>query len=302
MPFILVSLGGTRNPSLPPKSTTGPSDSGSGVEREARTESIETVQKMCSDIRTFLTRHEETTKEALKEYREDLREVKILLASHDHILNALVANQATGAVPEQVRKHVGETGTSVAEHVYISLAPAPDTTLKRKLDFTTEDSTTEDLSECFDLEFPPPDGFEFAGMELAYIFGKDLDDGKVLVKGVHGIGDERTMKSLCPGKQFYDDAYVPLHKDNHWYLMIVHFHDNELVYLDSTKVDSETVACKAQMRIVVVNAGTRMRLEIDLVMGIHNPLRHDMTRISVEEWDKTCRKAMRRSKKKDPRI
>ncbi|MED6145092.1 hypothetical protein PIB30_021746 [Stylosanthes scabra] len=359
-----------RNPPLPPKSSSGAGDSGSGLEREGRVESIDQLPQrddpvlhLLTDLRTFLTRHEETTKEALKEYREELSEVKSLLAGHNVILNALVANSGMGVVPKPVGKHVGEERTSVAEHGDVSPAAVPDTTLKWKLDFTTDDSIVEDLFEvrqegpgspftfhshvnpivyanelpkCFDLEFPAPDGFEFAGMELAVaalIFGKDLDEGEVLVTRVHDIGDRRTLKSLCPGKQLYDDvillktnldydpkalaeikehyigraddifkAYVPLHKDNHWYLMIVHFHDNELVYLDSAQVDSETVARKAQMRIVVVNAGTRMRLAIDLVMGIHNPLRHDMTRIAVEEWDKKCRKAVRRSKKKDARI
>ncbi|KAL4275403.1 hypothetical protein AHAS_Ahas20G0103700 [Arachis hypogaea] len=51
-------------------------------------------------------------------------------------------------------------------------------------------------------------------------------------------------------------VYVPLHADDHWYLMIIDFFNWKLVYLDSLKDSRLTKARKDQMLYVVFYDGT----------------------------------------------
>ncbi|MED6203997.1 hypothetical protein PIB30_005002 [Stylosanthes scabra] len=116
--------------------------------------------------------------------------------------------------------------------------------------------------------------------------------------------------------------YVPLYKDNHWYLMIIDFHKKELVYLDSMKVESAKKARKDHMLFVdcgvyvaqwmiqahlwsdynieVVDDETRMRLALDLVMGRHNTIRTDIGCMALNKWDRLCRRAARRAGRRNP--
>ncbi|MED6122872.1 hypothetical protein PIB30_043970 [Stylosanthes scabra] len=164
--------------------------------------------------------------------------MKTLVTGHDAILKGLVASGGISVGSGPVGNEMGQRGTSsFEEHGKDASDPQlgrADTSLKRRLDFTVEDSTVEDLSKV--MQQGPGSPFTFhshvtpivhanelpqasrlgtnllrhgvAGMELAvaaYIFGRDLPDGEVLVTGVHGIGDMRMLKSLCPVKELYDD-------------------------------------------------------------------------------------------------
>ncbi|XLU31642.1 hypothetical protein S245_067708, partial [Arachis hypogaea] len=70
--------------------------------------------------------------------------------------------------------------------------------------------------------------------------------------------------------------YVPLHTEDHCYLMIIDFFNWKLVYLDSLKDSKVTKVRKDQMLYVVVNKHTRIRLAIDIVLGRHNPIRAEI--------------------------
>ncbi|MED6110530.1 hypothetical protein PIB30_043865 [Stylosanthes scabra] len=118
--------------------------------------------------------------------------------------------------------------------------------------------------------------------------------------------------------------YVPLHVENHWYLMIIDMWDKKLVYLDSLKAsDIKVIELRiSRMKEVAnkemghklfspfpldcgvwvcqwmvnshlwrdyeleeVNESTRMSLVIDLVTSPHNPLGEIISDRSVNFWD-----------------
>ncbi|RYR38333.1 hypothetical protein Ahy_A09g043360 [Arachis hypogaea] len=239
--------------------------------------------------------------------------------------------------------------------------------------------------KCMDLLFPPPEGMEFAGLDVvvaAYIFGKDLLVSEVLILDEHCPVTRGSLQTLCPRQQVIDDirppspvntsymlllqialspghhcpqtleyirknfmgladnlfkGYVPMHKNNHWYLMIIDFVSSELVYLDSLKVGKETKARRDQMRYVafflenmlvdrsfyndkfnciflkpytfiVVEPEIGQQDERSNDCGVwvaqwmiqshlHNALRTDIGRMAVDNWDARCRPTVRKAMK-----
>ncbi|QHN85243.1 Ulp1 protease family, carboxy-terminal domain protein [Arachis hypogaea] len=139
----------------------------------------------------------------------------------------------------------------------------------------------EDMPQVFYLMFRPPDGMFFSNLELAvvsYVFDAHLD------KSEHTQGDRFAFCTLCPGEELIDDVinllatvltdersepswwlptsfaiYIPLHKDRHWFLMVVDLKEELLIYLDSLKDHSERDARVDQMTYVAFFLQTILR-------------------------------------------
>ncbi|KAL4390281.1 hypothetical protein AHAS_Ahas03G0129400 [Arachis hypogaea] len=196
------------------------------------------------------------------------------------------------------------------------------------------------LLGCLELAFRPPEGMHFQGSEFAvaaYIFSKNLDEREILVADEHAQGDRRALWSLRPGQQVVDDKialspvnhnidtfefiwsnfmgyadnlhqiYVPMYREQHWYLMIVDLVFCRLIYLDFAKNASEYEARIAQMKYVMnllhreyvaryedVTNQTRMWLALDLFMGRHNPIAHEVARRAMADWERYMSHSKRR--------
>ncbi|XLT85847.1 hypothetical protein HN873_007600, partial [Arachis hypogaea] len=216
---------------------------------------------------------------------------------------------------------------------------------------------------------------------------------EILVADEHAQGDRRALWSLRPGQQVVDDKialspvnhnidtfefiwsnfmgyadnlhqiYVPMYREQHWYLMIVDLVFCRLIYLDFAKNASEYEARIAQMKYVMstrcmtltnsscissinkcdkghykphpstfnidelevghqmegsndcgvwvvqwmmqswvfrdfmhedVTNQTRMWLALDLFMGRHNPIAHEVARRAMADWERYMSHSKRR--------
>ncbi|XLR56894.1 hypothetical protein S83_007566, partial [Arachis hypogaea] len=160
-----------------------------------------------------------------------------------------------------------------------------DTARQRKTQKNRNSGPTKSAKlKCLELAFRPPEGMHFQGSEFAvaaYIFSKNLDEREILVADEHAQGDRRALWSLRPGQQVVDDKialspvnhnidtfefiwsnfmgyadnlhqiYVPMYREQHWYLMIVDLVFCRLIYLDFAKNASEYEARIAQMKYVM---------------------------------------------------
>ncbi|MED6141254.1 hypothetical protein PIB30_101494, partial [Stylosanthes scabra] len=217
---------------------------------------------------------------------------------------------------------------------------------------------SSDMPRCLDLVFRPPEGMSFVGSKFAvaaYIFGRGRYMREVLVSNEHSLGERHVLWNLCPREALQDDQialspvnhnidtfefirtrfmgfaddlmriYVPLHKDNHWYLMIIDFMDRKLIYLDSAKDKSQRIFYReyasgqevlaktrspqaspitkrllsfcllvddAELDVVrlqhwgkEINDQTRFRLALDLVMDRFNPVANEISRRAMDDWD-----------------
>ncbi|MED6136207.1 hypothetical protein PIB30_053877 [Stylosanthes scabra] len=132
--------------------------------------------------------------------------------------------------------------------------------------------TVDDLPEFMKMTFRPPPGMQLSAVEMAmvaYIFGEGLDAREVLFPAERVQGGRDAFLNLRPGQDVFDDQvalnplnqcnetlsfirsrfmgyaddimkiYVPIHKDNHWYLLVVDHKHNDVTYLDSCKCMNE---------------------------------------------------------------
>ncbi|QHO49140.1 uncharacterized protein DS421_1g11390 [Arachis hypogaea] len=153
-----------------------------------------------------------------------------------------------------------------------------------------------DMPLCLDLLFRPPLGMEFVESELvvaAYIFGNELSEEKSLFQMNIVVGEGEHFIHCSLVKKWWTmstwmnsasgGGFLPLLR--HWYLVVIDLLNGKLVYLISAKVETVTKrkARLDQIRYVVVNNATRMRLDVDLVMGRHNAKRNEVTPIAEED-------------------
>ncbi|QHO21253.1 Sentrin-specific protease [Arachis hypogaea] len=116
----------------------------------------------------------------------------------------------------------------------------------------------------------------------------------------HSIDTFEYIRSRFMG--YADDLwmiYVPMHRDNHWYLMVVDLVNCNLLYLDSAKDSNHRESRVSQMKNDCgdVNDHTRMRLALDLVMGAYNPIARDVGRRAVRNWDSQMQRSTNTAKK-----
>ncbi|KAL4365091.1 hypothetical protein AHAS_Ahas07G0071400 [Arachis hypogaea] len=231
--------------------------------------------------------------------------------------------------PRKTSDGTKKTGTGVVSRRTPGLKSAKSKTtnrsLKRKLHFEEQESSTDVMLEvqqqghgtpftyythsnaymdgaetpkCMKLLFPPPEGMEFVGMELAvaaYVFWEGFAEevyqsmfhdfhyvvcviSLVAVMCTEGATSDSVLKrwwlptsfqqiavnptNYCPStleyikRKFMGKAdqlfkvYIPLHTEDHWYLMIIDFFNWKLVYLDSLKDSNLTKSRKDQMLYV----------------------------------------------------
>ncbi|QHO01966.1 Ulp1 protease family, carboxy-terminal domain protein [Arachis hypogaea] len=96
----------------------------------------------------------------------------------------------------------------------------------------------DDMPHCLDLSFRPTKEMKFFEYELAiaaYIFGNNLDPKEVLIPDDHCMGTRETLLTIMPGKPIIGDIFVPIHLNDHWFLIVVNLLYGTVRYMDSFK-------------------------------------------------------------------
>ncbi|RYR59486.1 hypothetical protein Ahy_A05g025378 [Arachis hypogaea] len=133
------------------------------------------------------------------------------------------------------------------------------------------------------------------------------------------IGGKRVFTHVLSSTNL--QIYIPLHKDRHWFLMVVDLKEELLIYLDSLKDHSERDARVDQMTYVAFflqtvlrdrklyskcdsvppmtsayrvrkpitgqQEPTSMRLALDLIMAKSNPTRDEICKLACKHWEET---------------
>ncbi|KAJ1386932.1 Ulp1 protease family, C-terminal catalytic domain [Sesbania bispinosa] len=138
--------------------------------------------------------------------------------------------------------------------------------------------------------------------ELAvYIFMNShvLDGKEILVFSLAGlaIGDRQTLRTIMPTKnvstQFIHMViFIPVNdNDMHWYLVVFDLEEQNVWLLDSNPFPDRNRLRRLHVK-KLVNAESRMRLALDLVLDRHNQMRNETVRkahqkfkVFTEDWD-----------------